>query len=341
MTHTHAWVMSNTHAWVMSHTYAWVTLRANWYDGSCHTHMHESCHNTCTSHATHTCMSHVTHTCMSHVTHTCMRTLMYEACLTYIHESLSEQTTDGGDRTWNSYDCQKFNKFAGSPRNFQISFYRSPPKFEQVLTEVDGKSLIIRETCTHSWVTLKASECDELCHSRESCPTHMSHTHSWVTLKKNRYKVAKMHRMPKHFRWSSLSIKEPLIIGLFCGKQSVKIRRLRNHIWRVIEVTYHLWVISHIITVYFPQKSPIINGFFGWKRPATSGIHAFSPPCMTSHWGAVSWICLCVSWMCLCVSSYTYERGCVKPLHESCHISWVVAHESVNAKHCDCITSHK
>jgi len=70
------------------------------------------------------------------------------------------------------------------------------------------------------------------------------------------YRAAKMHRSCR-----SLSAKEPLIIGLFCGKWPVKIRHpthLRHPVPHVILLVCSIWIIA---------KEPLIVGLFCGKQP--------------------------------------------------------------------------
>jgi len=96
------------------------------------------------------------------------------------------------------------------------------------------------------------------------------------------YRVAKTHRIPYLHR--SFSAKEPLIVGLFCGKWRMKIRHpmaLRHHVSCVRGDTGWRRLIGSLIFIgHFPQKWPIFSGSSVENDLQLRGSYESSPPCI-------------------------------------------------------------
>jgi len=106
-----------------------------------------------------------------------------------------------------------------------------------------------------------------------------------------------MHRMP--YKCRSLFAKEPLIIGLFCGKWAIKISKVTRRVfskffsrfckfWKVspmsilhsnLSTGWRRCIGCLICIGHFLQKSPILNGSFAKSDLRLTASYESSPPC--------------------------------------------------------------
>jgi len=194
-----------THEWVMAHK--WMRHAA---------HMNESC-RTYEWGMTHTRMSHVTHMneawrthgwVMSHtwMSHACDVAHMDESCRTYrrvmSHISICHVTHT--NKRWCTYEWVMSHIWMSHDTHIK---------------ESRRKTLHVRLDLRHR---------DILCRIHMRDMTHVTHTEGDTgnSCHTHEYRVGKTHRMPLSCR--SCFAKEPLIIGLFCGKWPIKIESLND-----------------------------------------------------------------------------------------------------------------
>ena len=79
------------------------------------------------------------------------------------------------------------------------------------------------------------------------------------TAVQQQYRVAKTHRMQISASGRSLSAKEPLIIGLFCGKWPVQIRHPMDLRHPVLVVGYHVTNSFIITRTHSSSHKPILS----------------------------------------------------------------------------------